>query len=220
MGVRARQGRNRGYFYESILELPKIQVTLKLSNILNGLNFMEIENTETNEPESSPLTLARDEFITQWGVIGSAWGINRTMAQIHALLMVSQGALCTDDIMKELSISRGNAHSNLRELVSWGVIKSVLKKGERKEFFACEKDVWKMFCIITRERKRREIDPVLDVLKTCIESTTEQEDPETEAFRAQLNDLTEVVETVSKAMEKISNSEASKVIPWALKNLT
>src|SRR6266481_5615409 len=94
---------------------------------------------------------ARDEFVTQWGAIGSAWGINRTMAQIHALLITAPAALSTDEIMEELKISRGNAHSNLRDLVSWGLVRSVVRKGERKEFFEAEKDVWKMFCIIIRE---------------------------------------------------------------------
>ncbi|HEX3419905.1 MAG TPA: MarR family transcriptional regulator, partial [Candidatus Udaeobacter sp.] len=94
------------------------------------------------------LSEARDQFVSQWGVIGSAWGVNRTMAQIHALLITAPAALSTDDIMQELKISRGNAHSNLRDLVSWGLVRTVVRKGERKEFFEAEKDVWKMFCII------------------------------------------------------------------------
>src|SRR6266853_3826119 len=108
---------------------------------------------------ATALREARDEFVSQWGVIGSAWGINRTMAQIHALLITSLSALSTDDIMEDLKISRGNAHSNLRDLVSWGLVRSVVRKGERKEFFEAEKDVWKMFCIIIRERRRREMRP-------------------------------------------------------------
>src|ERR1044072_2239949 len=108
---------------------------------------------------STALNEARDQFVSQWGVIGSAWGVNRTMAQIHALLITAPAALSTDDIMDELKISRGNAHSNLRDLVSWGLVRTVVRKGERKEFFEAEKDVWKMFCIIIRERRRREIAP-------------------------------------------------------------
>src|SRR5678815_2858085 len=111
------------------------------------------------------LSEARDEFVTQWGAIGSAWGINRTMAQIHALLITVPTPLSTDEIMADLKISRGNAHGNLRELVSWGLVKSVIRKGERKEFFEAEKDVWKMFCIIIRERRRREMRPAQTVLK-------------------------------------------------------
>src|SRR5919197_4901364 len=117
------------------------------------------------------LSEARDQFVSQSGVIGSAWGVNRTMAQIHALLITAPAALSTDDIMQELKISRGNAHSNLRDLVSWGLVRSVVRKGERKEFFEAEKDVWRMFCIVIRERRRRELRPALAVLKDCSERT-------------------------------------------------
>ena len=96
----------------------------------------------------SLLSEARDQFVSQWGVIGSAWGVNRTMAQIHALLITAPSALNTDDIMQELRISRGNAHSNLRDLVSWGLVRSVVRKGERKEFFESLSDVWEIFSII------------------------------------------------------------------------
>ena len=123
-------------------------------------------NNENNAP--TPLTEARDQFVSQWGVMGSAWGVNRTMAQIHALLITAPAALSTDHIMQDLKISRGNAHSNLRDLVSWGLVRSVVRKGERKEFFEAEKDVWKMFCIIIRERRRREMRPAQAVLKECL----------------------------------------------------
>ena len=103
--------------------------------------------------------------------MGSAWGINRTMAQIHALLMTSDRALTTDEVMEDLKISRGNAHQNLRELVGWGLVRSVIRKGERKEYFESEKDVWRMFCIVARERKRREIEPALKALRACEEQT-------------------------------------------------
>src|SRR6478752_3736949 len=111
------------------------------------------------------LQQTREEFVTQWGAMGSAWGINRTMAQIHALLITSQEPLTTDEVMEELQISRGNAHGNLRELVSWGLVRSVVRKGERKEYFEAEKQVWKMFCIVIRERKRRELRPAMEALE-------------------------------------------------------
>ena len=87
---------------------------------------------------------ARDEFVTQWGIMGAQWGINRTMAQIHALLMTAPEVMSTDEVMEALEISRGNAHTNLKDLVSWGLIRIVTKKGERKEFFEAEKDVWEI----------------------------------------------------------------------------
>ena len=173
----------------------------------------------TEKTELERLSEAQDDFITQWGVIGNAWGINRTMAQIHALLMVSTEPLSTDDIMAELQISRGNAHSNLRELVSWGVIKSVIKKGERKEFFESEKDIWKMFCTITRERKRREIDPALEVLEDCKERTVAMKTEEARVFHQQICFLADFVQVAASAMDRIANAESSKAVVWALKQL-
>ena len=133
--------------------------------------------------EPTPLALARDEFIAQWGSMGTAWGINRTMAQIHALLIVTLQPLTTDEVMAELHVSRGNAHSNLRELVGWGLVKSVFRKGERKELFEAEKDMWRMFCIVVRERKRREIEPTITFLKGCRERTRGLPGPEAAAFK-------------------------------------
>src|SRR5436309_9431109 len=129
---------------------------------------------------------ARDEFVSQWGVIGSVWGVNRTMAQIHALLITAPVALSTDDIMEELKISRGNAHGNLRDLVSWGLVRSVVRKGERKEFFEAEKNVWRMFCIIIRERRRRELRPAMTVLHECAERTRKLKGAEAAAFNGQI----------------------------------
>src|ERR1051326_7350238 len=130
---------------------------------------------------------ARDEFVSQWGAIGSAWGINRTMAQIHALLITAPAPLSTDDVMTELKISRGNAHSNLRDLVSWGLVRSVVRKGEGKEFCEAEKDVWRIFCIVIRDRRRRELRPVLAVLKDCSERTRGLKSNDAVAFNKQLN---------------------------------
>src|SRR6187399_1908641 len=131
---------------------------------------------------AAALEEARDDFVTQWGSIGSAWGINRTMAQVHALLITRPNPLSTDEIMAELKISRGNAHSNLRDLVSWGLVRSVVRKGERKEYFEAEKDVWKMFCIIIRERRRREIRPAMGVLQACAARTKELKSADAVAF--------------------------------------
>src|SRR6266403_306832 len=162
---------------------------------------------------------ARYEFVSQWGVIGNAWGINRTMAQIHALLITSPSALSTDDIMEELKISRGNAHSNLRDLVSWGLVRSVVRKGERKEFFEAEKDVWKMFCIIIRERRRREMRPAQAVLRECLSRTNNLRGTEAAAFNKQLRALSDFLELADGVITKLSQSEQSKMVPWALKFL-
>src|SRR5438552_5968154 len=132
--------------------------------------------------EQAQLVSARDEFVTQWGAVSNAWGINRTMAQIHALLITAPRPLSTDEIMEDLKISRGNAHGNLRDLVGWGLVRGVVRKGERKEYFEAEKEVWKMFCIIVRERKRREIRPAINVLKDCIDRAEGLKSTEARAF--------------------------------------
>src|SRR6058998_557528 len=150
---------------------------------------------------------ARDEFVSQWGVIGSAWGVNRTMAQIHALLITAPSALSTDEVMAELKISRGNAHRNLRDLVSWGLVRSVVRKGERKEYFEAEKDVWKMFCIISRERRRRELRPAMGVLQECAERTKDLQGPDAVAFNKQIAALSDFLNLADNIVTKISRSE-------------
>jgi len=169
--------------------------------------------------EAQTLQQARDQFVTQWGTIGTAWGINRTMAQIHALLITTPNALSTDEIMAELKISRGNAHSNLRDLASWGLIRSVVRKGERKEFFEAEKNVWKMFCIIIRERRRRELRPAMGVLEECAERTRGMRGAEAAAFNRQIKSLSDFLDAADGVITKLSRSEQSAVIPWAMKFL-
>jgi len=168
---------------------------------------------------AAALRQARDEFVSQWGVIGSAWGVNRTMAQIHALLITAASALSTDEVMAELKISRGNAHSNLRDLGSWGLVRSVVRKGDRKEFFEAEKDVWKMFCIIIRERRRRELRPAQAVLKECLSRTNNLRGTEAAAFNKQLRALSDFLDLADGVITKLSQSEQSKMVPWALKFL-
>ena len=169
-----------------------------------------------NSDVSANLSLdeVRDNFISQWGAFGSHWGINRTMAQIHALLMTGLEALSTDEVMVKLSVSRGNAHTNLKELVSWGLVRIVVKKGDRKEYFDAERDVWKIFTIILRERQRREIDPALDLLRNCQEETKGLEGAEAEAFRNQVKELENFVSfarNLGSKVDKLSYGPAMKL---------
>jgi DNA-binding transcriptional regulator GbsR (MarR family) len=122
----------------------------------------------------------KDRFIQSWGALGSSWGVNRTMAQIHALLLISPEALCAEDIMEELKISRGNANMNVRALIDWGLVYKELKAGERKEFFVAEKDMWEVVKNIIIQRKKRELEPMLKVLDEL--SSVENGDPKTEEF--------------------------------------
>jgi DNA-binding transcriptional regulator GbsR (MarR family) len=169
--------------------------------------------------EAVVLREARDEFVTQWGAIGSCWGVNRTMAQIHALLLTAPAALTTDQVMEELRISRGNANGNLRELAGWGLIRSVIRKGERKEYFEAEKDVWKIMCIVSRERKRREIEPARAVLQACAARTKGLKLAEARAFHRQIEDLGELMALFDGVLNKVSRAEQSQVIPWMMRFL-
>ena len=118
-------------------------------------------------PAQQQLRTAQDLFIRRWGEMGQTWGINRTMAEIHALLYIVAQPLCTDDVMERLHISRGNASMSLRALCDWGIIRRLHRRGERREYFESLSDVWEMFSIIAAERKRREMDPVLETIKQC-----------------------------------------------------
>ncbi len=118
------------------------------------------------------LTEAKETFISEWGKLCMDWGVNRAMGQIHALLLISPQPMCSEKVMTDLEMSRGNVNMNLRALLDWGLIHKVLIKGERKEFFIAEKDFWKVFQLIIARRKKKELEPMLQLLETssCIES--------------------------------------------------
>ena len=154
---------------------------------------------------------ARLKFIEAWGAFGSAWGISRTMAQVHALLLIATEPLTTDDVMDQLNISRGNANMNLRALIDWGLISKVLRSGDRKDYFEAEKDVWRIATQITRERKKRELEPMLKLLTELkrTEGTTNDGKP----FRAITTDLQEMTSRVDAVLERTTRSD----MQWFLK---
>src|ERR1043165_1528734 len=116
-------------------------------------------------PKLSPV---QQQFILHWGEMGTRWGINRTVAQIHALLYLSPEPLDAEEIAKTLGIARSNVSTSLRELQGWGIVKLVHVLGDKRDHFDSLKDVWEMFRIVADERKKREIDPTLNMLRTCI----------------------------------------------------
>lgn len=150
---------------------------------------------------------AKRQFIQAWGTIGSEWGINRTMAQVHALLLVSSVPMCTEDIMSELNISRGNANMNLRELLNWTLITKELYPGDRKEYFVAEKDIWEVARIIARERKRRELEPVLKVLNGLKEVDEGKGNPEAKAFMETVNNLSDFVGKMDKTVDMMLKAD-------------
>jgi len=108
---------------------------------------------------------AKSKFIQIWGTVGVEWGINRTMAQVHGLLLVSDEPLTAEQVMESLRISRGNANMNLRELINWGLVFRENRPGERKEYFYAEKDIWEVAQRIVAERRKRELDPMMKMLE-------------------------------------------------------
>ena len=122
----------------------------------------------------------KEKFIQAWGALGSNWGVNRTMAQIHALLLLAPEALSAENIMEELKISRGNANMNIRALIDWGLVYKELKPGERKEYFVAEKDLWEVVKHIIIQRKKKELEPMIKVLDEI--SSVEGDDPASEEF--------------------------------------
>ena len=169
--------------------------------------------------EREQLKRTRGEFVAQWGALGTQWGINRTMAQIHALLMTAPQPVTTDEVMEELAVSRGNAHTNLKELVAWGLVRMVVRKGERRDFFEAEKDVWTIFTIVARERKRREIDPALAVLGKCATDSEGMQSAEGMAFHDQMRQLQEFVTFASKMADRVASMKHGFAVQMAAKLL-
>jgi DNA-binding transcriptional regulator GbsR (MarR family) len=146
---------------------------------------------------------AKNKFVQTWGTLGSQWGINKTMAQIHALLMVSSEAISMENIMEELQISRGNASMNIRALMDWGIVYKEYKTGERREFFIAEKDLDELAVKISRERSKREIKPALKVLKE-VSSISANTTSEEKHFVDQTKKLYDFVLKADIVLDKIT----------------
>lgn len=168
----------------------------------------------------SQLDQVKEKFILHWGEMGSLWGINRTMAQVHALLFISSKPLSANEIMEELQISRGNVSMALRELIAWGIVSRVHIKGERREFYTTEKDVWNLFRLIARERKKREVDPTIDVLRDSVNELNQMPDAEGKYEREQLKSLLDFFEAgieVYKELEAQNPNSIVKLLGKALR---
>ena len=122
------------------------------------------------------LTPVQQKFILHWGEMGTRWGINRTVAQIHALLYISPRPLHAEEIVEALNVARSNVSTSLKELQGWGIVKMVHVLGDKRDHFESMKDVWEMFRVVLDERKRREIDPTLVMLRECIAESGAQKD--------------------------------------------
>jgi len=139
--------------------------------------------------------------------MSSSWGINRTMAQIHALLFVSGEALGMDEIMDRLQISRGNASMNLRELMDWGIVRRFRRPGDRKDTYVSETDPYQMFLRVVRRRKPRETDPNAEALRDCIGRISKDSSEGAETLRKRLKALLEIFELVDAAYQQVFSSD-------------
>jgi DNA-binding transcriptional regulator GbsR (MarR family) len=153
------------------------------------------------------LTEARQQFISSWGAFGTHWGINRTMAQIHALLLISPDPLTQDDMMEELNISRGNTNMNIRELINWGLAERVLLPGERKEYFTAEKDIWKVVKQIVKERKKRELEPMMQLLDKLEDVEGDKRDKHVKTFVDMVSGIKKLGQQADKTLDVMIRAE-------------
>ncbi len=160
---------------------------------------------------------AKTQFIQTWGTLGSEWGINRSMAQVHALLLISPEPLSTENVMEELSISRGNANMNLRDLINWNLMSKVLVPGDRQEYFEAEKDIWEIARRIAKERKKRELEPVLKVLDQLKQADLDKSLKTHQSFLATINDLDDFVGKMDKSVEVMLKADESWFFSTLLK---
>src|SRR5258708_5328327 len=158
---------------------------------------------------------AKQQFISSWGAFGTHWGINRTMAQIHALLLVSPDPLTQDDIMEELNISRGNTNMNIRELINWGLVDRILLTGERKEYFSAEKDIWKVVKQIVKERKKRELEPMLQLLDRLENVDGDKRDKHVKTFVDTVSSIRKLGRHADKTLDIMVKAEEN----WFVGNL-
>lgn len=161
------------------------------------------------------LTPVMRKFILHWGEMGTRWGINRTVAQIHALLYLSPRPLTAEEIATTLDVARSNVSMSLRELQNWGIVRTVHVLGDRRDHFESLKDVWQMFQIILDERKRREVDPTLQVLRQCVAEVEANPESEPEGAHHRLSDMLDLLEACSTwytHLRKLPAVKAMKVM--------
>jgi DNA-binding transcriptional regulator GbsR (MarR family) len=161
------------------------------------------------------LAEAQQQFIASWGAFGSHWGINRTMAQIHALLMISPDPLSQDDVMEQLTISRGNVNMNIRDLIDWGLVTRVLIQGERKEYFSAEKDIWKVATQIVKERKKRELDPMLRLLDQLEDIEGDKKDKHSKQFTETIGNIRKFGQQADRMLDTMVKADEN----WFLGSL-
>jgi DNA-binding transcriptional regulator GbsR (MarR family) len=150
------------------------------------------------------------KFVLHWGELGTRWGINRTMAQIHALLLSTGQPHSMDEIIDRLGISRGNASMSLRDLMDWGVVQRFRRPGDRKDIYECDADPWQVFARIVRERKRRELDPTREALREILARVPEDATSDgAESFRERVSGLLELFGLIDAVYDQVFRTDES-----------
>lgn len=163
------------------------------------------------------LTPAMERFILHWGEMGTRWGINRTVAQIHALLYLSEAPLDAETIGTTLSVARSNVSTSLKELQGWAIVHPVRKMGDRREYYVSESDIWTMFRIILRERKKREIDPTVSMLRSCLLDAERDRNEDAHAL-SRIGEVLQFFEDVCgwyDRLDRLSNAQLRAMVGMA-----
>jgi len=157
----------------------------------------------------------KEKFISTWGAVGSNWGINRTMAQVHALLLISNESLSAENIMEDLHISRGNANMNIRALIDWGLVYKGHKPGQRKEFFTAEKDMGEVIKKVIVQRKKKELEPMIKTLDeiSAVEGLCE----DSEEFCKVVHDIKLFSTKANKTLDQLIRSDSNWFLSTFLK---
>jgi DNA-binding transcriptional regulator GbsR (MarR family) len=159
------------------------------------------------------LPSVQQKFILHWGEMGTRWGVNRTVAQVHALLYISPEPLNADDIMDALGVARSNVSTSLKELQGWGIVKLVHVLGDKRDHFESMKDVWEMFRVVLDERKKREFDPTMLMLHDCIIEAGK--DKATDQFtQERLRELYKFFETTSACYAQVRRWPSAAMVKF------
>lgn len=175
----------------------------------------EITKTTDNSDNASvdakaPMPQAIEHFVLHWGEMGTRWGVNRSVAQVHALLFVSSKPQTAEQISDALGLARSNVSNSLKELLTWQLIRRVHVLGDRRDHFEAEADLWEMLMRIAMGRKHREIDPTIDMMKQCA-TEAEADSKVTPLAKQRINDMLEFLVTMDKWYTDMASVPKSKM---------
>ena len=183
---------------------------------------LHVPNSTTENHSQDPntasleiLTQGQERFIALWGDMGARWGVPRSMTELHAMLYIVGESMNTDEIMKKLSISRGNASMTLRTLLDWGIVTRSHKRDDRKDYYTAEQDVWKLFSTVARARKRRELEPLASTLQALANTLKGVDTSEVVAQRKRLESMLEFIVQFDGISERFLSMGGSSIEVFA-----